>query len=229
MVVGADEVGRGAWAGPVAAAAVAFGQKVSKVGKVPKVPKASDTFDTSGTFDTFVRIDDSKKLTAGQRERAQEWIKENALCWGIGQTSVSEINRLGLGKANKVAFRRAVGECRERLQTTDYRLRKSRAVDSRLWTVDFLVIDAFYLPYTRGLRRKNQLAIINGDKKCFSIAAASILAKVWRDRLMRRLARKYPRYDWARNKGYGTKEHQKAIRKYGLTRLHRKQFVTKIT
>lgn len=208
VIAGADEVGRGAWAGPVVAAAVTFEQKVSK---------ASDTFDTSGTFDTFVKIDDSKKLTARQKEKAEKWIRENALCWGIGQASVSEINRLGLGKASKVAFRRAIGECNRKLKT-----------DTRQPTTEFLLIDAFYLPYTRGIRRKNQLAIINGDEKCFSIAAASILAKVWCDRLMRRLSRKHREFRWSRNKGYGTKQHQEAIRKHGLTRLHRKQFVSKI-
>lgn len=95
-------------------------------------------------------------------------------------------------------------------------------------SIDFLLIDAFYLPYTKGLRRKNQLAIIKGDQKSFSIAAASIIAKVYRDNLMVKLSRKYEKYGWRKNKGYGTKKHIQAIKKWGITRLHRKQFLSKL-
>ncbi len=219
VVVGADEVGRGAWAGPVVAAATAF---------APQIKNLKLKIKNGG-----ITIDDSKKLTARQRERAEKWIKKNALCWGTGEASVSEINKHGMGKASRSAFRRAITKCKKGLQTTDYRLQPGKAVDRRLSAVDFLLIDAFYLPYTAGFpvgkrgrgKKARQMAIINGDEKCFSIAAASILAKVYRDKLMRRLSRKRSRYGWARNKGYGTSEHQRAIKRYGLTRLHRKKFI----
>ncbi|MBU3957189.1 hypothetical protein KKI19_02890 [Patescibacteria group bacterium] len=105
---------------------------------------------------------------------------------------------------------------------------------------DFVLVDYFYIPYLRGLGLKNprkippvagsrgrQKPIKNGDQKSFSIAAASILAKVHRDKIMRSLGRKprYKVYGWGRNKGYGTKFHQRAIKKYGLTRCHRRQFI----
>jgi len=190
-VAGIDEVGRGSFAGPVMAGCVVFGEKT-------KIPDG-------------LKIDDSKKLRPLERRRASEWIKRNTLAWGIGGAPVSVINRLGMAKATKMAFRRAISQANRRL-------------DGR---IDFLLIDAFFIPYVRGLRRKNQQAIINGDEKSFSIAAASIIAKVERDRQMLRFSRKYPKYGWGRNKGYGTRQHQQALKKYGMTRYHRKAFVAR--
>ena len=110
-----------------------------------------------------------------------------------------------------MAFRRAINDA-------------SRRLGGR---IDFLLIDAFFIPYVRGLRRKNQQAIINGDEKSFSIAAASIIAKVERDKEMLRFSRKYPKYGWGRNKGYGTRQHQEALKEFGITRHHRKAFVSR--
>ena len=194
LVAGADEVGRGSFAGPVVAACVVYLPEISK-------PKFQ--------LPNRIRINDSKKLTPKQRKEAEVWIKDNALSWGIGETSASLINRIGMGKATKIAFRRAI-----------------KATKSKL---DFLLIDAFFIPYVRGLRRKNQKAIVNGDEKSFTIAAASIIAKVYRDNLMRGLSEKYPNFGWERNKGYGTLEHRRAIKKYGPTRLHRKDFIKGLT
>jgi ribonuclease HII len=205
-VAGVDEVGRGCFAGPVVAAAVSFDKKV-------KIPPE-------------IKINDSKKLTPKQREKAEKWIKENSAFWGIGEVSASVINRLGMAKATKMAFRRAI----------------NNANNKRKGGINFLLIDAFYIPYLRGFpsRRKNarknhnltdskarQLAIVNGDEKSISIAAASILAKVYRDSVMRRLGEKpfYKKYGWIKNKGYGTYEHREAIKKYGITRYHRRDFI----
>jgi ribonuclease HII len=154
-----------------------------------------------------VKINDSKKLSSKWREVADEWIRENAKGVGIGVGSVSQINRLGIKKATEIAFRKAIKNCDVQ--------------------IDYLLIDAFYIPYVKGLRRRNQKAIIKGDTKSVSIAAASIVAKVYRDKLMTNLSlnRKFKKYQWDKNKGYGTKIHQEMIRKYGTTRLHRKQFV----
>ncbi len=200
IVAGADEVGRGSFAGTVVAAAVIF----------------SSTLNTKYEIPDTITIDDSKRLTPRQREKADGWIRKNALVWGIGETSVADINRLGMAIATKKAFRRAISQARQKLGKR----------------IDYLLIDAFFIPYVRGLpyskkRTRRQLAIVHGDQKSFSIAAASIIAKVYRDKKMVSLSNqsKYKKYGWGRNKGYGTKEHQEAIRKYGITRYHRKSFV----
>lgn len=205
-VAGVDEVGRGSLAGPVVAGCVVFAQD-------SQIPKS-------------VRIDDSKKITPRQREKGAKWIKENATSWGVGEVSTSVINRLGMAKATKMAFRRSISLARKRFGKS----------------IDYLLIDAFFIPYVRQLptRRKKdgkgryiknpkgrQMAIVDGDEKSLSIGAASIIAKVYRDKIMLRLGKKpkFKKYGWGRNKGYGTKEHQKAILKYGINRYHRKQFV----
>jgi ribonuclease HII len=152
-------------------------------------------------------INDSKKLSPKRREIADKWIRKNALAFGIGQASVGQINHLGIKKASEIAFRKAIVNCKS--------------------SIDYLLIDAFYIPYVKGLRRRNQKPIIKGDTKSISIAAASIIAKVYRDNLMLNLGKKpkFRKYKWGKNKGYGTLEHRKAIKKHGPTRYHRKQFV----
>jgi len=213
VVAGVDEVGRGSFAGPVVAGCVVF----------------SNNLTIKQLNNEAIKINDSKKLTSKQREKSAEWIKKNALSWGIGIGTVSKINKKGMTKATNSAFRRAISKVNEKLKVR----------------VDYLLIDAFYIPYVRGLRvgkknglkqrkdpvallnRSRQLAIIDGDEKSFSIAAASIIAKVYRDRLMEELGKKrqYLKYDFVHNKGYGTKAHQEAIKKYGISRLHRTKFV----
>jgi ribonuclease HII len=204
FLAGVDEVGRGCFAGPVVAGCVVFPTQL-------KVPKE-------------ITINDSKKLSAEKREKASVWIKDNALSWGIGEASATLINRIGMAKATKRAFRKAVSECRRRLGKP----------------IDYLLVDAFFIPFVPGLptrRRKDrkgrylknpkgrQMAIVDGDEKSLTIAAASIIAKTYRDRLMKQYSKDHPRYQWANNKGYGTRAHQNAIIKYGLTRYHRKEFV----
>lgn len=171
-------------------------------------------FDRKVIIPQGITIDDSKKVSPKRREKAAVWIKKNALGWGIGEESVASINKIGMGMSAKRAFRKAISEARSRLGRP----------------IDYLLIDAFFIPYTPGLpakRKRRQLPIIDGDAKSRTVGAASIVAKVYRDRLMRALSKKpkLRKYGWGRNKGYGTKEHQKAILKYGLTRYHRKLFV----
>jgi ribonuclease HII len=189
FVAGVDEVGRGCFAGPILAGCV-----VLAVGQ--KIPKG-------------LKVNDSKKLTVRQKEEADKWIRKNAVSWGIGEVSASIINRVGMAKATKMAFRRAIAKVQRKV------------------SIDFLLIDAFYIPWVKGLRRKNQKAIIDGDEKSLTIAAASIVAKVYRDKLMKVVSQnpKYKNYGWDTNKGYGTKAHQRAILKLGQTSYHRKVFV----
>jgi len=220
FVAGLDEVGRGAFAGPVVAAAVVLSK-----GLKLKFP----IFDEKGRE---VIIADSKKLKPRQREIACSWIKKKFF-WGVGVCGASFIDKVGMRAASRIAFRKALSQVNKKL---------GRA------KVEFLFLDAFYVPFVRGLPRKNsklkgvkgrrealailnsasrQLAIINGDQKCFSIASASIVAKVFRDKLMLKLSKnsRYKVYDWGKNKGYGTKTHIYAIKKYGITKQHRKTFL----
>ncbi len=151
-----------------------------------------------------IKINDSKKLKPRERELASDWIKENCLSYGVGLATVSEINNFGIVKATEKAFRRAITHCELK--------------------IEYLLIDAFYVPYVKGLSKLKQKPIIKGDNISISIAAASIIAKVERDKLMLHLSKNYKDYGWERNKGYGTKEHQKAIKDFGLTKHHRIQF-----
>lgn len=179
VVCGIDEVGRGCFAGPVVTAAVCFPPDVS-------LPEG---------------LLESKQLKPRQRERLEKEIKAKSLAWSIAEVSVGEINKVGIGKATQIAFRKAIKNLPQE--------------------PDHILIDAFYVKH---LNRKKQQAIKGGDLICASIAAASVIAKVYRDKLMKALHKKYPQYGFAKHKGYGTKKHQEAIRKYGLCRLHRKSF-----
>ena len=216
IVAGVDEVGRGCFAGPVVAAAVVFTsiERVTRDGEPqvrgPELVSRRKGLGAGEWQDPRLIINDSKKLSPKQREIASFWIKRNALVYGIGKASVAEINKFGIKKGSEIAFRRAIRNCSKR--------------------IDYLLIDAFYIPYVKGLRRKNQTPIIKGDTKSVSIAAASIIAKVYRDKLMTKLFEnpKYKKYKWNENKGYGTLSHRKAIKRYGITRFHRKKFVETI-
>ncbi len=192
FVGGIDEVGRGAFAGPVVAACVVFRSSFVIQENAAEI------------------VNDSKKLSPKQRELANIWIKRNSLKWGIGKAGVAEINKYGIKKATEIAMRKAIANCKIKL--------------------DYILIDAFYVPHTKGLRRKKQKPIVKGDTLSISIAAASIIAKVHRDRLMIALSKniKYQKYKWNENKGYGTKSHREAIEKHGPVIYHRKDFIRNV-
>jgi len=187
-VIGVDEVGRGAFAGPVVVGAVLFKKDLNE-------------FHLDG-------VNDSKLLSYKKREKLNVVIKDKALFYLTAQSSTSIINKYGVGKATQTAFRKVIRAAQNKLGTSDI----------------FVLVDGFYIPYLRGIGIKNQKAIIKGDRKSFSIAAASIIAKVKRDRQMKNLHKKYPEYGFDRNKGYGTLKHRLAIKKYGLSKIHRKSF-----
>lgn len=151
--------------------------------------------------DCFIEgVDDSKRLTAASRERLAVAVHERALAIGIGAASTREIDRINILHATHLAMRRAV----DRLGVE----------------VEHLLVDG--LP-VRALGDA-QTAVVEGDRRVHSIACASILAKVTRDRLMRRLAERYPGYGWERNAGYGTPEHREALARLGPTPHHRRSF-----
>ncbi len=147
-------------------------------------------------------VRDSKTLSAAQRERLAPIIRRRALAVGVGAASVAEIDRLNIYHATHLAMRRAIAK----LGGHDHVL------------VDGLRIAEFERdvgPYT---------AIVDGDALCYAIACASVVAKVVRDRMMTRLAARYPGYGWEHNAGYATREHRDAIRERGLTPFHRRSF-----
>jgi ribonuclease HII len=146
-------------------------------------------------------IADSKLLKPQVRKELVGRIKEAALAWAIGEVSVEDINQYGIGKATQMAF--------------------VKAIKSLTHQPDQILIDAFFI---EGLSKDFQHPIVRGDKMCSSIAAASIIAKVYRDELMEQLDNQYPGYDFAIHKGYGTKAHQNAIKLKGLSPLHRTSF-----
>jgi len=148
-------------------------------------------------------LDDSKKLNELKRERLYHEITEKAICFGIGQASHVEIDEINILNATKLAMKRAVMQLSPQ--------------------PDFLLIDAVKLTEID----LPQLPIIKGDALSFSIAAASILAKVTRDRLITELSKDFPEYNFAKHKGYGTKEHYVAIEKHGLCSIHRRSFTKK--
>jgi len=177
-IAGVDEVGRGAFAGPLVAAAVIL-------------PTNFEIRD----------INDSKKLTAKQREELSKYILDKALCVSIEEVGVDVINKLGIGMANQIAFLSALKNLKQKF--------------------NFALVDGFLI---KDLDLKFQKAIIKGDSISVSIAAASIVAKVYRDQLMQKLHTNFPEYNFFENKGYGTKFHREALKQFGLSKQHRTSF-----
>ena len=149
-------------------------------------------------------INDSKKLSEAKRDELFDIIKEQALDYGIGIVQKDEIDEYNILNATYMAMKKAIN-C----------LKK---------TPDYLLVDAAHVPDVN----IDQKSIIKGDSKSISIAAASILAKVTRDSLMYEYDKMYPEYGFASHKGYGTDQHYKAIREYGITPIHRKSFLKNI-
>ena len=181
-VIGLDEVGRGAFAGPIVAAGVIF-----------KPDFKHDFLD---------KVNDSKLVKPKLREELSELIKANSV-WEIASVELDFINKFGIGKANFEVFKKVLNSLILKLKSEKY----------------FVLVDGF------DLKIPNQKAIIKGDQKSLSIAAASIIAKVYRDNLMTEAGKLFPNYDFAQNKGYGTLAHRNALKIHGATKLHRTSFI----
>lgn len=175
-------------------------------------------------------IDDSKRLSPKERKELVPQIERYFYC-GVGEASVWEIHRYGIVEATQKAMRRAVRSLWSFVisHSQNNKTDMNRIThDQRLTTNDSsaaLLLDAFFLPRCCGFPLTSQQAIIKGDQKSISIAAASIIAKVYRDGLMEQLAKKYSLYRWEKNKGYGTALHREAIGQNGLSALHRRSFI----
>ena len=177
VVVGVDEVGRGAWAGPLSVGAAV-------------VPKHRRVY----------KVRDSKMLTEDERESLYGRIAEWVDAWAVGHASPLECDELGMSAAQKLAAQRALQELGV--------------------TADHVLLDGNW-DFVGGGNTKR---IVRGDATCLSISAASILAKVTRDRIMRSMAPSFPGYNFARNKGYPGPRHKAALAAMGPTTIHRRSW-----
>ena len=187
FVVGIDEAGRGAWAGPVYAGAVCL---------PPPTPQLAE--DLAG-------VRDSKQMTPRQRARLVITIRELAVCWGVGYAAHDEIDALGINHATRLAMERAL-----HMMTTQH-------AD---FEPEFLLLDS--LPWN--LPHERYQSIIRGDQRSLSIAAASVLAKVTRDETLVEMDAEFPGYGFAIHKGYGTAAHPAALKKLGVSPIHRRGY-----
>ena len=198
-VIGIDEVGRGALAGPVVVAAVLLPQNF-------QFPSAR--------WRTKLKLRDSKKLSPRQREIWFNFIKQQKIPFAIAGVSPKIIDKINISQAANLAASRALLKLIKsyKLKIKNFKVR----LDGGLYVKNL----------SASQRTKNYKikTIIKGDEKIPAISLASIVAKINRDRYMKKLHKKYPRYDFINNVGYGTKNHIKAIKKYGLSPIHRKSF-----
>lgn len=149
-------------------------------------------------------LDDSKKMTAAHRDEVRKVIEKEAIAWAVEEVSPAEIDELNILWASVTGMQRAV-------------LRLAPKPE-------FLLIDGNKFRPFDVYSQKNYQTVVKGDATYAPIAAASVLAKTWRDEFMRKIAEEYPQYGWERNMGYPTPEHIAAIRKYGYTPYHRMSF-----
>ena len=160
-------------------------------------------------------VNDSKKVSEKKREKLYDEITQEAIAYGVGIIPQEEIDRINILNATKEGLTLAIKEMEKDLKEKQRSFEKPEII-----LVDALTkIDTDHIPYR---------SIIKGDAKSYSIAAASIIAKVTRDRIMRQWDEVYPMYGFAKHKGYGTAAHIAAIKEYGLCPLHRRSFVKNI-
>lgn len=178
-IAGCDEAGRGAYAGPLIAAAVILPEGIELDG-----------------------ITDSKKISKANHRKYTKVIMDNALAIGVGIVEPIEIDRFGVGEANKIAIQRAI---------EDLPIEPAH-----------VLIDGSTQQVIKS--KIPQTQVVKGDLKSLTMASASIIAKTLRDELMKQYAEKYPEYGWENNAGYGTDDHRKAIDNFGINEHHRKSF-----
>jgi ribonuclease HII len=192
---GCDEAGRGCLAGSVYAAAVILPENYQNE-----------------------LLNDSKQLTEKKRYQLRDIIQRDAIAWAVGIVTPEEIDKINILNASILAMHRALDQLKvrpEAIIVDGNRFKPYReplTIDHSPLTIDHSPLT---LPHT---------TIVKGDGKYLSIAAASILAKTYRDDYMNQLAQEYPQYDWLSNKGYPTKKHREAIKQYGITPYHRKSY-----
>ena len=192
--VGIDEAGRGCLFGPVCVGAVVW-------------PKQDPLF--NGEDPPIIK--DSKKVSEKKRNILREYIEENAIAWSVQFISHEEIDQTNILKATMRGMHKCIDDIRQRC------------------SIDTILVDGNHFEYYSDKDENyiSHVCVVNGDNTYKSIAAASILAKTYRDEWINKLVDENPeleKYDLRNNKGYGTKKHLEAIKKYGITRWHRKSF-----
>ncbi|MEK7658527.1 MAG: ribonuclease HII [Patescibacteria group bacterium] len=213
-IAGLDEAGRGPLAGPVVAAAVVIlnpNDQIPMTNKIINI-KAQKNFGHWTLGFGISEIKDSKQLSYKKREQLYDIITTNQnIKWGVGIVSEKVIDKINILEATKLAMKKSIKNLNP----------------------DFLLIDGNFkinideaasAPPWRRFGEPKQKSIIKGDSKVFSISAASIIAKVTRDRIMKKEHKKYPQYGFDGHKGYGTAFHFKMIKKHGSCKIHRKSF-----
>lgn len=198
LVIGIDEVGKGALSGPVYAGAFCFNPLVMQ---------------DNITYMETLGINDSKKLSAKKREELYDILTKGMCHWGIGYADVSYINSKGISLATKYAIHQALISVLSQISTDRVHM----------------VVDGYgFITKDNEGRSYNLEGVVKGDGSILSIAAASILAKVTRDKYMCELSSTYPQYQYEKHKGYGTLVHRNAIKKWGISPQHRELFVRNI-
>lgn len=200
LVIGIDEVGRGPLAGPVVACAVALKNYVAGI-----INYESKKFDL---------IRDSKTLSEKQRERLFDFIQENFFV-GVGLCDHETVDRINILEASFLAMKAALSSLKSKISA--YGGKKTNYLNARC----IILVDGNKKISNLSM---DQRAIVGGDKIVKSISAASIIAKVTRDRMMKEMHEKYPEYGFDKHKGYGTKFHVEALMKVGPCKIHRKSF-----
>ena len=180
FIVGADEVGRGSFAGPICAAAVKINYS---------------------HLELLINVKDSKKLSAKKREEIFSIVQKNNIQYSFKEASNTFIDQFGIKNANE------------------------KVLNDSIFDI-YTGIEAVYVDHIK-INDFKAISVVRGEDNCRAIALASIIAKVLRDNLMIKFSEKYPEYSFEKNKGYGTKDHRKAISKYGLSDIHRKSFSLK--
>lgn len=195
LEIGLDEAGRGCLAGPVTAAAVVL---------MPGKRSPGD-------------LNDSKQISAPRREELRLWVEENSLAWAVGWCSPQEIDEQNILQASMSAMHKALDQLSQKLAT---RLQEQAFISLSAKPILHLVDGHYWRPYGKteySCQKK-------GDGRFQSIAAASILAKTYRDTRMNELHELHPNYAWNSNKGYATPPHQRALNQFGPTEWHRRSF-----
>ena len=162
-------------------------------------------------------LNDSKQLTEKQREQLRPIIEKEALAWAVAEVTAAEIDQINILNASLLGMRRALDKVCQQLALTNQQL-EHILVDGNRWKP--------YVP-EGGVLEVPARTVVHGDATYMSIAAASILAKTYRDDYMRRLSQQYPQYGWDCNMGYPTKEHYEALKQFGPTPYHRLTFKLK--
>lgn len=198
IVVGLDEAGRGPLAGPVVACAACV--------------KNSDSLNFSGNEWDLIR--DSKTLSPKQREKAFEFVKQNFFV-GVGICNQNTIDRINILESSFLAMKKATQELKRNMKNE-----MASEQNDLVKNLVLLVDGNKEIPNFSG----KQMVVPKGDKKVKSISAASIIAKVTRDRIMLEAHKKYPHYGFDKHKGYGTKFHMESLKNHGPCKIHRKSF-----